>query len=397
LYITYDGLTDALGQSQILPYLSRLSALNHTIHIISWEKRENYFRNIEHTEKLLKSTGIVWHKRWYTKFPPIFSTISDLVFGYFKSINIYNSEPYTIVHCRGYLSSLIGIRLKWKFKVKFIFDMRGWWPDEKIESGHWNNYIFKTVYRYFKKQEAAFFRFSDFVVSLTLKGRAEIIDLGFSEVGKVGVIPTCVDFDTFPASSESSKNETRRRIGIDVDEKVFVYSGSIGGNYDPQILVDVFCAFKKIYTSSYLLILSKERIDHAVLSLFKESGIVRYSFHNLNYNEVSDYLIAGDYGFIYYKQSFSVIGRSPTKLGEYWASGLSVISFKGIGDLDFIFEKYKSGGLLLSGENENWESEMTSLKQGSPEQLRKYSIEYFHINNGVAFYNDIYTSLDFRR
>ena len=38
LYLTYDGLTDPLGQSQILPYLIKLS-LDNEIHIISAEKK----------------------------------------------------------------------------------------------------------------------------------------------------------------------------------------------------------------------------------------------------------------------------------------------------------------------------------------------------------------------
>ena len=38
LYLTYDGLTDPLGQSQVLPYLIELSK-NNEIHIISCEKK----------------------------------------------------------------------------------------------------------------------------------------------------------------------------------------------------------------------------------------------------------------------------------------------------------------------------------------------------------------------
>ena len=41
LYISYDGMTDQLGQSQVIPYLIGLSGKGHQIHILSAEKDEN--------------------------------------------------------------------------------------------------------------------------------------------------------------------------------------------------------------------------------------------------------------------------------------------------------------------------------------------------------------------
>ncbi len=42
LYTTYDGLTDPLGQSQILPYLQQLCREGYQFTILSFEKRERY-------------------------------------------------------------------------------------------------------------------------------------------------------------------------------------------------------------------------------------------------------------------------------------------------------------------------------------------------------------------
>ena len=38
LYLSYDGISDPLGQSQVLPYLKGLARLGHKIHLISFEK-----------------------------------------------------------------------------------------------------------------------------------------------------------------------------------------------------------------------------------------------------------------------------------------------------------------------------------------------------------------------
>ena len=39
LYLSYDGMTDPLGQSQVIPYLSHISE-NFKITIISFEKKK---------------------------------------------------------------------------------------------------------------------------------------------------------------------------------------------------------------------------------------------------------------------------------------------------------------------------------------------------------------------
>ena len=40
LYISYDGMTDPLGQSQVLPYLEGLSQQGFRFTLLSFEKKE---------------------------------------------------------------------------------------------------------------------------------------------------------------------------------------------------------------------------------------------------------------------------------------------------------------------------------------------------------------------
>ena len=92
----------------------------------------------------------------------------------------------------------------------------------------------------------------------------------------------------------------------------------------------------------YLLILSKDD-KNLIINAAKELNCeIELRFASAEYSEVHKYLHASDIGIILYKMAFSTIGRSPTKLGEYWACGIPAISLKGIGDLDFIAEKYNN-------------------------------------------------------
>ncbi|MEO6347931.1 MAG: glycosyltransferase [Aquaticitalea sp.] len=393
LYITYDGLTDALGQSQILAYLKRLNNLENEIVILSFEKEEHFKKGADQIRKIIEQHKLVWIPVTYTRKPPILSTLRDITKGFRTCKQLHEKYNFQIVHCRGYIAAVLGRRLKKRYGLKFIFDMRGWWADEKLESGYWDKRIYQPVYRYIKKLERQFFIDCDYAVSLTYKGKEAIVNQNLATVNKIGVIPTCVDFEIFKSRDNLFREEMRRKLGIVADEKVFVYSGSLGGNYDPYTLIKVFQSFKQVYPKSYLLILSKDSFNENLKQQFLLQGIGRLAIYNSPFTEVTNYLLAGDVGFIYYKMSFSTIGRSPTKLGEYWASGLPVIAFKGIGDLDYIFDRYPESGVLLPENIDTWTTEMQALKFIDPSLLRQYASDYFHINKGVQFYQGIYERL----
>ena len=62
LYISYDGMLEPLGQSQVFAYLKRLAA-GRRIHLISFEKPEDWV-NIAERERIeqdIAGAAFVWH------------------------------------------------------------------------------------------------------------------------------------------------------------------------------------------------------------------------------------------------------------------------------------------------------------------------------------------------
>jgi len=58
LYVTYDGLSDPVSQSQVLPYLEKLSQNGISYHILSFEKKERLAKNEDKIwEKIEKIIG----------------------------------------------------------------------------------------------------------------------------------------------------------------------------------------------------------------------------------------------------------------------------------------------------------------------------------------------------
>ena len=66
LYISYDGVLEPLGQSQVLAYLEKL-ATDREIHLLSFEKAEDWHETKarEVVAGRIRAAGIHWHPRRY--------------------------------------------------------------------------------------------------------------------------------------------------------------------------------------------------------------------------------------------------------------------------------------------------------------------------------------------
>jgi len=110
------------------------------------------------------------------------------------AIKLHKEKNFKIVHCRSYITALIGLKMKKDLGLKFIFDMRGFWADERVDGKIWDlqKPQYRMVYNYFKKKEKQFLTEADAVVSLTHKAKQIMID-DWNVKNKIEVIPCAVD------------------------------------------------------------------------------------------------------------------------------------------------------------------------------------------------------------
>ena len=83
LYVSYDGALDPLGQSQILPYLTRLSAPGMRFTLVTFEKRRAWHcAALRSTvSSALASAGIRWIPLRYHRHPAVLSSLWDMGIG----------------------------------------------------------------------------------------------------------------------------------------------------------------------------------------------------------------------------------------------------------------------------------------------------------------------------
>lgn len=397
LYLTYDGLTDPLGQSQILPYIFGLSKKGYQFTIVSFEKKENQ-QGAPAISKELKERSIEWIPLSYTKNPPVLSTLIDIYRLQKNAFKLHRKERFRIVHCRSYITSLAGMEMKVKFRIKFIFDMRGFWADERVDGNLWNlkNPLFRIIYQYFKKKEQVFLHSSDYVISLTQSGEQVIRKkLAPESTVPIQVIPCCVDTQHFDPGKSTNLEKIRSKLGISNDVFVLGYVGSIGTWYMLSEMINFFSVFLKEKPESIFLFVTKENPE--IIKKECDKGKVsmdQIRIVSASRQEVPSYISLMDWSIFFIKPLFSKQASSPTKQGEIMSMGIPIICNKGIGDTDRIVERYESGITIQSFTKADYEMAIKGIDQFpySKQKLRERSKEYFGLEKGIRLYEEVYAA-----
>ena len=131
-------MTDPLGQSQVIPYLQGLTKLGYQFTIISFEKKERFKKNGSDIRLLLDSSGIKWEPQLFSKRPPVLAKLYDVWKLNTAVLKLHKKEKFAFTHCRSYIAAGAGLKLYRRYKIPFLFDIRGFWVDERVDSRQWN-------------------------------------------------------------------------------------------------------------------------------------------------------------------------------------------------------------------------------------------------------------------
>ena len=401
LYLTYDGLSDPLGQSQVMPYLLKLADKGFSITIISFEKKTMFTGAFEDIKKKLDEKKISWVPLNYTSRPPVLSTIFDIIKLKRQCIRLQKIHHYRIVHCRSYITSFAGMMMKQKFGLKFIFDMRGFYADERVEGGLWNQnkIIFRYVYNYFKKKEKLFFRNADKTVTLTEAAKEIIVGQFSVPKMKVKVIPCCVDTSLFnPAAINSQlQSQVRKRLSIKEKDFVISYLGAIGTWYLLDEMLGLFKQLSDRFPDAKFLFITYHPRVLILESAFKLNiPVEKIIVEKAGRNEVPLLLSLSSLSLFFIKQTFSKIASSPTKQAEILAMGIPLICNTQIGDTEAIVTR-SGAGLLINqftiNEFDKVINGIPTLLQKDKTEIRNFAIHEFSLERGVDAYNEIYLEL----
>lgn len=388
LFVSYDGLAEPLGKSQVLPYVAGLVARGATGAILSFEKPADLENRAAH-EALraeVAATGVLWTPLRYHKRPTLPATLYDVSAGVAVGARLIQAHGLRAVHARSYVSALVGLALKRLLGVRFIFDMRNFWADEKVDAGAWP--AGGALYRAAKYAEQRFLRAADHVVVLTERAREELATFPYlrGRVPPISVIPTCVDLDLFHPAPEGPPPGPPR----------LVYAGSLGGRYLTGALLRFVAAVVRRAPGARLTLLT--RTDPAVVHRAREeAGLAPEVVETAaaSREAVAAALRASHAGLSFLSEAYSNRSSAPTKLAEYLASGLPLVVTPGVGDTDAIVERERAGVVLRGQSNEQAAEALLALLQdpGLSGRCRAIAERHFALPSALDAYETIWRAL----
>lgn len=403
LYLTYDGLTDPLGQSQIIPYLIGLAKKGHIITIISFEKNERFKNQQQYIQTILSTSNITWIPLVFKTTPPIISTILNLIKLNSAIKSILKKQDIKLIHCRSYLTTIVALKFK-STKRAILFDIRGFWADERIDGNIWsvNSCLYRTIYKLFKKIELNLFEKSNHVICLTHKGKQIIQSLRYipNQPLPVTVIPCCVDTDTFNKENldKTILLQFKAQLDIDSNDIIISYLGSLGTWYMLDEMLLFFKALLQKYNAAKFLLITQD--DPAII--YTKASQLGISANQLlitsaTRNEVPYLLSLSSASLFFITPTFSKKASSPTKQAEIMSLGIPIICNDGIGDTGQLIETSESGLLLKSLTQVDFEQAVENfekLLKISPEKIRTIALQNFSLTKGVEQYNQVYNLLE---
>jgi len=347
LYITYDGLLDPLGPSQILPYIKNISKHQEEVVVVSFEKSEQLLHGKDALLSDLQNYSIQWQPLLFTKGLGFLGKLLDLSRMYLKAFIITCKYNVRVVHTRSHPPAQVGRFVKRITKAKFIFDFRGLWVDERVDKGGWdlNRFFHRLQYKYYKRVERKLLAQSDHVVVLTNKVVDEVMRLGSIEKSRITVIPCCADYNHFPLTTDTHKKDTRILLGIPTDAFVLGYLGSIGKMYLLDRFFHLFKLAVNVRKDCHALLITRDTIalKQLMKSYLTPELSSRVHVKSASRDEVPVFLPAMDIMVSFIYSTYARQGSSPTKMAESFAMGIPVIANPGVGDVKQMVDHIDGG------------------------------------------------------
>lgn len=392
LYITYDGIADPLGLSQIIPYLRGIAS-KASIHVISFEKKNISPETITSLSKELSKNMITWDRLDFSEKKNIFSKAKDFFILHMAVFKYVYSSNVDVIHARGLPPAITAAFVGLFSKTKLLFDMRGLWADERITKGSWkkHNLFDSFQYKIFKLLERFVVKRSTKIITLTKSVIAELKNIQSDISEKITIIPCAADFNIFKPESEQKKVKLKIRD----DSFVLGYLGSVGPLYQFKKFLELFMILRGSNKNISALIVTnnlieaRKQIKEAKLSLTDPEVILIRA----NREEVPSYINYMDVLVSFCTDAYSAKGASPTKIGEALACGVPVISNQGIGDTDIILKEINGGIILPTLESKdfsNYAKKILELKSLKSKDLSYRAKNIFDLNIAIKKYLEVY-------
>ena len=319
LFLSYTGVSEPLGQSQVLPYVRGLARRGFRMRLASFEKSTADAAEFLRLEQLLRDEGITWRRLAYHAKPRVASTAYDIARGAALCFGD-GGRRLELIHARSHVPALMADLATRIAGARYIFDHRGLMAEEFVDSGLWPQGGW--LYRLVSKLEARFLRRAAGVVVLTERYRNEL-----GPGPRIEVIPCAVDLSVFRPVEDLERPYD------------LIYAGSWSGLYLANEMLRFFSIFRSVRPNGRFLVLAPPGQP------LPEQGNGIEALH-ASPDQVPRMLTQAHAGLSLRRPGRAQVAAAPVKVSEYLACGLPVLSSSGVGDLDTLLPSTGTGVML---------------------------------------------------
>ena len=332
LYLSHTGMTEPLGQSQVLPYLRGLTRAGWSVDLVAFEPASAGEEKVRALGASLAEEGIryTWSRRRRSHHLAV--KVADAAEAVARALGRAAGARPRVVHARSYLPGAVAQLVATLVPgARFVFDCRGLAGDEYLDFVHWT----PDDLRYWlaKRAERVLFGRAHAVVTLTHKLRDWLSAQGLTSARNlVEVIPCCADLQRF-RPDEQARAAARARLASG-DRFVLAYSGSLGSYYCDEETAALFGALRRRLPAQ-LAVFTRSDTTRLRAALHRE-GVADADVHieSVEPRDMPARLAAADAAASLIQPWFSKIASSPTKVAEFLGLGLPVVANRGVGDMD---------------------------------------------------------------
>lgn len=379
LYLSYNGMNESLGASQVLSYLYQLSD-EYEYHLVSLEKPKDFSdpHKMEALHQSLQSKNIFWYPVEYK------TDKLGKMFNFFRllraSKKIVLQHQIKFAHARSYFPALVANLLG----LTYLFDTRGFAFDERADVGSVNRK--SVVFSALKKIEKKLYRDAAGVNKLSYEGKRTIesneLFQGGEDIKPITVIPTCTDTERFMFHERTYDGPVK--IG---------YVGTATGWYDFNKTLATLAAIGQFVDYRFLIFNADQH--EFITSKLKDHGIPleKVQLEKVPFSEMPIMLKEIEVALFYIHPFFSKRASAATKLGEFFASGIPVLTNAGVGDHEKLINENATGKILDFEQLSSYDFKeiINSLRTiDTSKKCRKLAESFFSLEKGVAEYRQLY-------
>jgi glycosyltransferase involved in cell wall biosynthesis len=348
VHLTFDGVLQPIGASQVAKPVLELAGRGIPHVVVSLERPADLadVGRVESLEQRFCAAGVKWVRGTYRsgsrRFLQNTAALARL------SFEATGESGLSAIHARSFLCGPAAIAIRARTGAPILYDIRGFWIDNRLEASRaLRNPLILWAARWL---ESRIYARSAAVVSLTELGLDVIRSgrFGAWRTDQLGMcIPTCADYDAFTLRGAGRADSLPADVRAALEGKLVVgFVGSVNGDYCVPAMLRLFRHVVSRRPNAVLLCLTEQSASLRALAdregVSPDAMIVRRAPHE----EMPAWLARIDWGLLLLVDRFAKWASMPTKLAEFFASGIRPIAFGCNAELRHWVERAGSGHVL---------------------------------------------------